>query len=143
MALTLPTSRRFGVAFVVAVALGIVGYRDIAASAASRESASKIDLGGASTTVVLFADLGQDKEDICGCGRVIRAARAARARGVHMQEFDTTDAAELAFRYRALVSPTLLVLDENGAEKDRYEGGQDETFARMSTVLQAIPDGRR
>lgn len=91
------------------------------------------------TSVLLFADLSEAGAS-CGCGQIIRAVRAAQARGVPTKEADPRkDSSDLARRYKVLVSPAVLLLDGGGREVRRYEGESAEIIRALTADLDKIP----
>jgi predicted RNA methylase len=139
-------AERFGAAAVISVAIGIVVYKtrprpstvakaDASASAIEAPSASTV--AAAATTVVLIADLSEAGAP-CGCGQIIRAVRAAGARGVPTKEIDPEKQPTLAAPYRALVTPTVLLLDGAGKELRRFEGEGSDVLAAMRPALEGL-----
>ena len=89
------------------------------------------------TNVLLFANLSEADEP-CACGDVIRAVRAAAARGVKAREVDTRnkdEKAKVSQQYRIMVSPAVLFLDDGGKEVTRFEGESKETTDGVKTTL--------
>ena len=121
-----------GVAAIAAVALAIVGYKLLtradgaAAAAPSRER----------PRVLLFADL-READDSCGCGEIIRAVRAAAARGVSTRENDDV----LGREHHVTIRPSVIILDASGRETARHEGEADETIKALAKDLGAILGG--
>ena len=122
--------RRFGLVLVVALAFGTVGYKALmlGASAAAAEPSKK------APRVLLFADL-REAEESCGCGEIIRAVRAAAARGVPTRENDDA----LAKQHHVTVQPSVIILDASGHETGRFEGESAETVKRLKAALDKIP----
>ena len=87
-------------------------------------------------SVVLVADLGEADAD-CPCGEIIRAVRAAKARGVAVREVAPTDTA-VAKQYGVTVAPTVLILDGAGNVVERHEGESSETVAAIKTSLKRL-----
>ena len=89
------------------------------------------------TSVLLLANL-READEACRCGDIIRAVRAAAARGVKTREVDTfnrDEAAKVSQKYRVLVSPTVLFLDGAGKEVSRLQGESEKTLADVKTAL--------
>ncbi len=98
-------------------------------------------LAAAATSIVLVAD-PREADAPCGCGDIIRAVRAAAARGVSVREVAPGTAPELTRRYRVLVMPTVLVLGPRGEESARFEGESSATVEALRARLRALSEGR-
>ena len=117
------------------VMLGLIGCQP-------RAAADPPPLAAGSTTssaksVLLFANLREADED-CVCGEVIRAVRAAAARGIKTREvnvFNTDEASAVSQKYHVLVSPAVLFLDGSGKEVSRLEGESKKMLADVKAVL--------
>lgn len=72
--------------------------------------------------VLLVADLREADSEGDACAEIIRSVRAARARGVAVQELDPGTKSDLLRRYQILTVPTVLILDPNGKVLSRFEG---------------------
>ena len=89
------------------------------------------------TTVVMAINLGEEDEE-GGCGDVIHAVRAAAKKGVHTREIDTRNKADMeaaSKKYRILVQPTVVLVDDADREVRRYEGETKETITSLKTEL--------
>jgi len=117
---------------VLALALAVVAWRE-----ARRPSATTAAAQTRSPQVVLFVDLSEEDEEE-GCGAVIRAVRAAAVRGVATEEIDSRDPGDRARRYRLLIAPTVLVLEDRGAEVRRLEGEAPDTVKAIRTELERL-----
>lgn len=96
-------------------------------------------------TVVLVANLGE-AEASCGCGQIIRAVRAAAARGVRTREIDARNRDDLvvaAQRYKVLVQPAVVMVDAADAEVRRYDGESKETVASLVADLDRLASRKR
>lgn len=113
---------------VVALGVGIVVWRESQRPPAPTEPSRDLP------QVVLFVDLSEEDEEQ-GCGALIRAVRAAAARGVRTEEVDPRDAGDRAARYRLLSAPTVLTLDLAGNEVRRFEGESPETVRGVQEHL--------
>ncbi len=92
------------------------------------------------TNVVMAINLGEEDEE-GGCGDVIHAVRAAAKQGVRTREIDTRNQADLdaaSKKYRILVQPTVVLLDDADKEVRRYEGESKETITALKTDLDAM-----
>jgi hypothetical protein len=128
--------KTLGVIAVVLIAIGIVAYkatrpRDTALADPSPSAAT------ASMSVVLVAD-PEEAESSCICGQIIRSVRGVRGQGVSVKEVDPEKAPDVAKSYRALVNPTVLVVDSSGKEMRRFEGEDKATYAAIRAELDRI-----
>jgi hypothetical protein len=84
--------------------------------------------------VLLVADLNEaDSAD--ACAEIIRSVRAARERGVQVQELSPDSQSEMLGRYRVLTIPTVLILDRSGQVVVRFEGEDRQTVIAVRTQL--------
>ena len=89
------------------------------------------------TTVVMAINLGEEDE-AGGCGDVIHAVRAASKSGVRTHEIDTRNKADMeaaSKKYRIVVQPTVVLLDDADNEVRRYEGESKDTIAALEADL--------
>lgn len=121
-----------------AVAVVLVGGTIIGVKVArQRPAAAAVTARDASPTVVLVADPREADSD-CGCGRIIRRVRDAKARGVNVQEIGPADPA--AARYGVTVAPAVLILDAAGRILARREGEAGDALALISADLARLED---
>ena len=116
-----------GIAAVVIVAIAIITYKIHTKQAA---------VGGAEglPTVLLVADLSEaDSAD--ACAEIIHSVRAARERGVQVQELNPDSKSEMLHRYRVLTIPTVLILDKSGQVVSRFEGEDGQTVTAVRSQL--------
>lgn len=106
----------FGLAAVVLIAAAIIGYKT--------QLSAKEQVAGSSTTprVLLVANLSEANESGDSCAEIIHLVRAARDRGIAVQELDAGSKSKLLARYHVLIIPTVLILDRKGKQVVRYEG---------------------
>ena len=127
-------------AIAVAAAAGAViavkAARQRPAEAATGPTASS----RSTPSVVLVADL-READSECGCAQIIRRVREAKARGVHVREIGSSDAA--ASQYGVTVAPTVLVLGSDGRVVSRREGESSEVLAAISADLARLEDQKR
>lgn len=109
------------------LAIGLVAF------AAWAEPEAKAPARG---SVVLIADL-READEACPCGEIIRAVRAAKARGVAVREVPPSDSA-VAKQYGVTVAPTVLVLDSAGKVVERHEGESTDTVAAIKASLERL-----
>ena len=84
--------------------------------------------------IVLVADLSEaDSAD--ACAEIIRSVRAARERGLQVQELTPDSKSEILRRYRILTVPTVLILTRSGQVVVRFEGEDSQTVMAVRTHL--------
>jgi len=84
--------------------------------------------------VLLVADLSEaDSAD--ACAEIIHSVRAARERGVQVQELSHDSKSEMLRRYGILTIPTVLILDRGGQVISRFEGEDPQTVTAVRTQL--------
>lgn len=105
-----------GLAAVAFTVVSIVTYR---AQVTLRTPTADAD---ALPRVLLVADLREADSEGDACAEIIRSVRAARTRGVAVQELDPGTESDLLRRYQILTVPTVLILDPNGKVLSRFEG---------------------
>ena len=123
--------RWLGAVAVAAIALSIVGYKQVNSESVAPNVQSK------SPSVVLYADLGE-AESPCGCGQIIRLIRGARDSGVAVREIAPGTNTAFEREHRVTVGPTVLFLDPSGHEVARHEGESPETIEALSAQLAAL-----
>lgn len=112
---------------VLLVAMGIVAYK---VSTKRAVVAAPVSL----PRILLVADLSEaDSAD--ACAEIIRSVRAARDRGVSVEELNADSKSELLRRYRVLTVPTVLVLDDKGQVASRFEGEEQSTVDAVQNQL--------
>ena len=116
-----------GILAVALVAIAITAYK----VHVKRET---VVAGPALPRVLLVADLSEaDSAD--ACAEIIHSVRAARERGVPVQELNPDSKSEMLHRYRVLTVPTVLILDRSGQVVLRFEGEDRETVAAIRAQL--------
>lgn len=120
----------FGLLAVALIAVVIIAYK----SHGTQETAST----AAQPRVVLVADMREAGAEGDGCARIIHDVRAARARGVAVQEISPDSKSELLGRYHVLTVPTVLILETNGEVASRYEGESGQTVAAVHSKLEQL-----
>jgi hypothetical protein len=83
--------------------------------------------------VLLVADPSEADSD--ACAEIIQSVRAARERGVQVQELSPDSKSEMLRRYRVLTIPTVLILDQGGQVVLRFEGEDRQTVTAVRTQL--------
>lgn len=94
-------SRWVGLVGVVVLAFSIIGYKQVLSP---RRAAGPVAPPSENARVILVAD-PREAESKCGCGEIIKAVRAARSKGVPVQELPPNSESELLKRYRILTAP--------------------------------------
>lgn len=93
--------------------------------------------------VVLIADLKEADSPNDTCAEIIRVVREARSRGVKVSELMPNSDSALLKSHRVVVVPTVLVLDREGRELNRFEGESIATLNAMRTRLGQIQSDNR
>lgn len=109
----------------------------LAVSAKPTPSAGSAAPNAANTTVLLYANMGEDHDE-CVCGQMIRAVRAAAGKGVKVREVDTRDKnkqAAVSKKYKIMVAPAVLFLDAKGKVTRRFEGESSDTMKALDSAL--------
>lgn len=116
-----------GIAAVALVAIGITAYK-VHTKHATISGAERLP------RVLLVADLSEaDSAD--ACAEIIHSVRAARDRGVPVQELSPDSKSEMLHRYRVLTVPTVLIFDGSGRVVLRFEGEDRQTVVAVRTQL--------
>jgi hypothetical protein len=107
---------------VVALAIAVIAYK----TRTHRSVASPQEI----PRVLLVADLSEaDSGD--PCADIIRSVQAARARGVHVAELNPNSKSEIMSCYHVMTVSTVLILDDAGQVKSRFEGEDKTTVAAI------------
>jgi hypothetical protein len=133
-------AKRIALAAVVLAVAGIVAVKAQRSTTPTATRASAL-APASRPAVVLVAD-GREADSDCGCGRIIRRVRAAKAAGIAVEEFGPDDA-DAARRYGVTVVPTVLVLDADGKVVARREGESSEILSAISADLSKLEGARR
>ncbi len=134
--------KRIGLVIViVAVAAIVVAKAGSANTASSTPTRSTATAAASAPAVVLVADMREADSD-CGCGQLIRRVRAAKAKGVAVEEVAPSDA-EAARRYGVTVVPTVVILGKDGKVVARHEGELGYTLAQVDADLAKLERARR
>lgn len=88
--------------------------------------------------VVLLAELSEADNAGDSCAEIIHLVRAARDRGIAVQELSPDSKSDLLARYHLLIVPTVIILDLNGREVSRYEGEGRNTVKALRTSLEQL-----
>ena len=135
------TKRWFPVLAIALIAVALVSYKQLtkvpsATSTSFRQSAEK----RSGLSLLLVADPREASESD-GCGQIVRMVRAAGVRGIALRELSPGAAPQIDSRYRVVVSPTVLVL-QDGKVLKRYQGESPETVQSVRAELQVLEDHR-
>jgi len=116
-----------GIAAVMLVVAGIMAYKiHIRHAPVASESDSP--------RVLLVADLSEaDSAD--ACADIIGSVRAARERGIQVQELTPDSKSEMLRRYHVLTIPTVLIIDRSGQVVSRFEGEDRQTVTAVRDQL--------
>jgi hypothetical protein len=120
-----------GLIGVVLVAGAIIGYK------AHVLVESKASMNGL-PRVLLVAELSEANASGDACAEIIHLVRAARDRGVPVQELKPGSKSELLARYHVLTIPTVLILDKDGNPVSRYEGEGRDTVKAVRAGLEHL-----
>lgn len=93
--------------------------------------------------VVLIADLREAESPNDTCAQIIRVVREARSRGVKVSELMPNSDSVLLKNHRVVVVPTVLILDRDGHELNRFEGESVATLNAIRTRLGQIQSDSR
>ncbi len=93
--------------------------------------------------VVLIADLREADSPNDTCAEIIRVVREARSQGVKVTELMPNSDSDLLRNHRVVVVPTVLVLDREGRELNRFEGESVATLNAIRTRLGQIQSENR
>jgi hypothetical protein len=128
--------KALAVAAVIVAAGAVVGVK----MARQRPAEAAVVARATAPAVILVADPREADSD-CGCGKIIRRVREAKARGVTVEEIGPGDSA--AARYGVAVVPTVLVMSAEGRIVARREGESGETLAAVDADLAKLEGQKR
>ncbi len=97
----------------------------------------------AAPAVVLVADLREADSPNDTCARIIQAVREARSRGISVTELMPGSDSVLLRNHRVVVAPTVLVLDKDGRELNRFEGESVSTLEAVRTRLSQLQSSKQ
>ena len=138
-------AKRIALAIVVVAVIGIITVKMNGRAPASPEGsvpAASGTKGGASRPAVVLVADGREADTDCGCGKIIRRVRDAKAKGVAVEEL-APDSAEAGRRYGVTVVPTVVFLDSDGQVVARREGESEGTLAAISADLSKLEGAQR
>lgn len=119
----------------LALAAGLIVVKAHITPSADKESSSP--------AVVLVANLREADSPNDTCARIIQAVRAARSKGVSVAELMPNSDSALLKRHAVVVAPTVLILDKEGRELDRFEGESVATLDAIRAKLNQLQSGKR
>lgn len=88
--------------------------------------------------VLMVADLSEADSAGDACAEIIHLVRAARDRGIAVEELEPGSKSDLLARYHVFTIPTVLILDRTGGVLSRFEGEGRETVAAVRAGLQQL-----
>lgn len=120
-----------GLGAVMLVASAIIGYKiQILPQAQATDTALP--------RVLLLAEPSEADSVGDSCAEIYHLVRAARDRGIAVQELSPASKSDLLARYHLFIVPTVLVLDRNGQEISRYEGEGRNTVKAVRASLEQL-----
>lgn len=93
--------------------------------------------------VILIADLREADSPNDTCAGIIRAVREARSKGVSVTELMPNSDSALLKKHPVVVAPTVLVLDKDGRELNRFEGESVATLDAIRDKLSQLQSQKR
>ena len=121
---------------VVALAAGLIIFKQ---RTVSNSRYQQVDV----PSVLLVADLREADSPNDTCAQIIQVVRDARSRGVIAVELMPNSDSALVRHHRILVTPTVLVLDRDGRELNRFEGESVATLDAIRTKLTQLESDER
>ena len=121
-----------GLVTVLLVAGAIIGYK------AHMSAGPRAEAKAVLPRVLLVADLSEADATGDACAEIIHLVRAARDRGVAVQELTPDSKSAMLARHHVLTIPTVLILDRNGQVVSRFEGEGRDTVAAVRAGLQQL-----
>lgn len=123
------------VVLTLALAAGLIAVKPHIAPSADMESSLP--------AVLLVADLREADSTNDTCARIIQAVRKARSKGVSVTELMPNSDSALLKRHPVVVAPTVLVLDKDGRELNRFEGESVATLDAIRAKLSQLQSQER
>ncbi len=123
------------VVLTLALAAGLIAIKPHIVSPADKESPTP--------AIVLVADLREADSPNDICARIIQAVREARSKGVSVTELMPNSNSALLKKYTVVVAPTVLVLDKDGRELNRFEGESIATLDAIRVKLSQLQSQTR
>ena len=120
---------------ILALAAGLIAIKAHIAPPTDKESSSP--------AVILVADLREAGSPNDTCARIIQAVRDARSKGVNVTELMPNSDSAVLKMHRVIVIPTVLILDKEGQERDRFEGESAATLDGIRARLKQLQDEKR
>lgn len=121
-----------GLFTVALLAAAIIGYK------AKLSPAIQTAAAAPPPRVLLAAPLSEANIPGDGCAVIIHVVRAARQRGIAVQEIDAHSKSELLARYHILAFPTVLIFNKDGKEVARYVGEGPKTIKAVQTAVDQL-----
>lgn len=138
--------KRIALAVVVVAVIGVIAVKrssrmtatPVATAAAAPAAAA---VSARRPAVVLVADAREANSE-CGCGKIIRRVRVAKAQGVAVEELAADDA-DVGRKYGVTVVPSVVFLGPDGQVLARHEGESEATLSAISADLAKLEGARR
>lgn len=121
--------KTIGFTAVMLISVAIIGFK--ASPSATGQTASH----SATPRVLLVAELSEADMTGDACAEMIHLVRAARERGIVVQELGAGSKSDLLARYYVRIIPTVLILDVKGKEVVRFEGEGRDVLNKLRTAL--------
>lgn len=122
---------------VVVLAAGLVVFKQRTLSKGTNQEVNTLP------AILLVADLREADSTNDTCAQIIQVVREARSRGVRVAELMPNSDSALLKNHRVVVAPTVLVLDRDGRELNRFEGESIATLEAIRTRLNQIQSDNR
>ncbi len=123
------------VVLTLALAAGLIAIKPRISPPTNKDSSAP--------AVVLVADLREADSSNDICARIIQAVRDAGSRGVTVAELMPNSDSALLKKHSVVVSPTVLILDKDGRELNRFEGESVATLDAIRSRLSQLQSARR
>jgi hypothetical protein len=122
--------------------IGLLALAAVAGAIISYKTRIAPEPQAAATTalprVLLVADMSEADAAGDACAEIIHSVRAARDRGIAVQELSPDSDSDLLTRYHVLTIPTVLILDHTGQVISRFEGEGRQTVTAAGAALEQL-----
>lgn len=124
--------KTIGLTTVVLITVAIISYKTELFAKEQAASHNTIP------RILLVAKLSEADETGDSCAQIIHLVRAARERGIAVQELDSGSKSPLLARYHVMIIPTVLIFDRSGKEDLRLEGEGWEVVKKLRAALKQL-----